>query len=191
MIMLSLVMVFSPVFDRLSGYHYVHPALMAGRGSVLQAAIQEQTVVGLPLRLRIPAIHVDAVVERVGIASDGAMDVPKGPLEVGWFDLGPRPGEKGNAVIDGHFGTIKGIPAVFNNLYTLRAGDKIYIEHGQGTITTFVVRELKRFGPTDDAVDVFVSSDGKAHLNLITCEGEWNKITKLYSERLVVFADVE
>jgi hypothetical protein len=36
---------------------------------------------------------------------------------------------------------------------------------------------------------VFASNDGGAHLNLITCAGEWNKGKKSYSERLVVFAD--
>jgi len=39
------------------------------------------------------------------------------------------------------------------------------------------------------ATDVFTSSDGKAHLNLITCDGIWDKNAAQYSERLVVFAD--
>lgn len=189
MMVLSLVIVFSPVFDHVNGYSYVNPVLAAGRGSVLDAADRVSTAVGIPVRLKIPALLVDAVVERVGVTSNGDMDVPRGPAEVGWFHLGVRPGEKGSAVIDGHFGTIKGVPAVFNNLHTLREGDKIYTEDEQGATTTFVVRELKRYGPNDDAVEVFVSSDGKAHLNLITCEGEWNKVTELYSKRLVVFAD--
>jgi len=35
------------------------------------------------------------------------------------------------------------------------------------------------------------SSDAKAHLNLITCEGVWDKVSKSYSKRLVVFTDRE
>ena len=43
-------------------------------------------------------------VEDVGLTPGGAMDVPKGPSDVAWFDLGPRPGEVGSAVIAGHEG---------------------------------------------------------------------------------------
>lgn len=146
---------------------------------------------GLPTHLRIPAINVDAVIEHVGLAPDGAMDVPKGPADVAWFDKGPRPGENGSAVLAGHFGWKDNIPAVFDNLSSLRKGDKIYVENDKGELTTFVVRESRLFGEKGNATEVFSSSDGKAHLNLITCEGVWNKETESYSERLVVFADKE
>jgi sortase A len=119
------------------------------------------------------------------------MDVPKGPDNVGWFKLGIRPGEKGSAVIAGHSGWKNNIPAVFDNLHKLKKGDKIYFEDKNGKGTTFIVRELRSYYPTADAEDVFISSDGKAHLNLITCEGIWNEVTKSRSERLVVFTDKE
>ncbi len=117
------------------------------------------------------------------------MDTPKGPADVGWFYFGPRPGEKGSAVIAGHEGWKNGIPAVFDNLYKLRTGDKIYVKDAKGTTTTFVVRGSRTYGEHDDASGAFYSNDGKAHLNLITCEGIWNKATKSYSNRLVVFSD--
>jgi hypothetical protein len=53
------------------------------------------------------------------------------------------------------------------------------------------VRELRTYGPDEYASAVFRSSDGKAHLNLITCEGTWNSAQKSFSNRLVVFADKE
>ena len=143
----------------------------------------------LPIRLKIPKINVDSVVEHVGLTSDEAMDVPKIPRDVAWFKLGPRPGESGSAVIAGHFGFKKG--SVFDNLYKLGKGDKLYVEDEKGAITTFIVRETLRYDPKVDASDVFSSSDGKAHLNLITCDGTWNKISKSYSQRLIVFTDKE
>jgi hypothetical protein len=57
--------------------------------------------------------------------------------------------------------------------------------------TTFVVRESRSFNPNADASDVFNSNDEKSHLNLITCEGSWNKDSKSYSQRLVIFTDKE
>ena len=70
-------------------------------------------------------------------------------------------------------------------------GDKIYVEDEFGIIATFVVREKRLYDPNVDASDVFGSSDGKAHLNLVTCEGVWDEVTKSRSKRLVVFADKE
>jgi len=156
-------------------------------------ALYEQANVnsGLPVRLNIPKIDVDAAIEYVGLTSDGAMAVPTGPTDTAWFDLGPRPGDSGSAVIAGHEGWKDGIQAVFDNLYKLQKGDKIYVTDGQGIATAFVVREMRTYGGDQDFSDVFRSSDGTAHLNLITCAGVWNKAQKSYSDRLVVFTDKE
>ena len=144
-----------------------------------------------PARLKIPSIAVDAPVEYVGLTAEGAMDVPKDPDNVAWYNLGPRPGERGSAVITGHYDWKNNMPAVFDDLHTLNKGDKIYIEDEDGTMFTFVVREIEIYDKDADALEVFSSSDGKAHLNLITCTGVWNKAEKTYSDRLIVFTDKE
>ena len=152
---------------------------------------QEQASFGLPLRLKIPSINVNAVVEHMGLTSDGAMDVPESPDNVAWFELGPHPGENGSAVMAGHYGWKNGKGSVFDDLYKLREGDKLYVEDDKGTIISFVVRGNRRYDPGADVPEVFDSNDGKSHLNLITCEGIWDKASKTYSERLVVFTDKE
>ncbi|HLD27236.1 MAG TPA: class F sortase [Patescibacteria group bacterium] len=152
---------------------------------------QEQTNVGLPVRLKIPEIGVDSAVIPVGLTPDGAMDVPKGPTEVAWFNFGPRPGENGSAVIAGHYSWKNNIPAVFDNLHKLNKGDKIYIEDEKGANNIFVVREIRIYGKNADASDVFASSDSGAHLNLVTCTRIWNKAEKMYSDRLIIFTDKE
>ena len=174
-------------------YFIPKSSFQGGSASVIEntVALQKQTGVELPVRLKIPSINVDALVEYVGLTSDGAMDVPKGPDNVAWFNLGPRPGENGSAVIAGHYGWKNNIPAVFDNLHKLRKGDKIYIEDEKGAKTVFVVREIQIYDKNVDASLVFGSSDGKAHLNLITCTGVWNKAEKTRSDRLIVFTDKE
>jgi sortase A len=139
--------------------------------------------------LRIPKINVDTEIESVGLLHKGEMDVPKDISHAAWFNLGPKPGEKGSAVIDGHYGWKDGISAVFDNLSKLKRGDKIYIENEKGITLTFIVRETKIFGENEDASVVFSSNDGGSHLNLITCGGAWSKTVKSYSDRVVVFAD--
>lgn len=143
-------------------------------------------------RLKISTINVDTSIRPVGLASDGAMVSPKSPNDVVWYKLGPRPGEIGSAVIAGHYGHWKnGQGSAFDDLDKLKKGDALSVEDGKGAVTTFVVREIRSYDPSADASDVFISNDGKAHLNLITCEGVWNKISKSYSKRLVVFTDKE
>ncbi len=152
---------------------------------------QEDARYGLPIRLKIPKIKVDAAVEYVGRTPEGAMDVPKNQENVAWFELGQRPGENGTAAIAGHYGRKNNRASAFDTLYKLRKGDKIYVEDDKGEVITFVVRESRRYDPDADASDVFGSNDGRSHLNLITCEGAWDEASQSYSHRLVIFTDKE
>jgi LPXTG-site transpeptidase (sortase) family protein len=143
---------------------------------------------GLPIRLAIPAINVNANIQQVGVTPKGEMDVPNNSIDVGWFKLGSRPGEKGSAVIDGHFNDKNGEAGVFFNLYKLKKGNKLYIKDDKGIITTFIVRESRIYN-TGYAEEVFSSNDN-AHLNLVTCDGVWDGTKKSYTKRLVIFADI-
>jgi len=149
----------------------------------------EEANIGLPVRLKIPAINLDAAIEYVGLTPNGAMGVPSTLVDAAWYNLGPRPGQKGNAVIDGHRSSRSWIPGVFDHLDDLSVGDNLYIEDDQGTIITFVVREIRIYDPEDDASDVFKLSDS-IHLNLITCSGDWDTVQKSFNKRLVIFTDV-
>lgn len=165
----------------------------------LNEVVQEQTELyqdqenfGIPLRLIIPGISVNASVKKVGLTSDGAMDVPRNQDDVAWYQFGPHPGEIGSAVITGHFGVwVNGRGSVFDQLHSVQKGDKLYVEDENGTTSTFVVREMRRYEPDADATEIFTSTDGKAHLNLVTCDGDWNALSQSFSERLVVFTDKE
>lgn len=151
----------------------------------------ENITSGLPVRLKIPNIDIDVAIENVGLTPDGSMAVPKSTSTVGWFELGQRPGENGTAVIAGHYGPTNGKPSVFDNLSKLQEGGKIYIEDDRGITISFVIRKSDSYNPTADATQVFSSDDELSHLNLITCEGAWDKEKKNYSSRLVIFTDKE
>ncbi len=147
--------------------------------------------VGLPIRVQIPVLSINAAIEEVAVASDGAMAAPKFPFETAWYKLGPRPGETGNAVIAGHLDWKYGAKAVFTDLHNVKAGDKILVQDHQGTTITFIVRVIRIYSPNANTSEVFNSSDGKSHLNLVTCSGSWDGNSKAYTQRLVVFADKE
>lgn len=166
-----------------------------GSGSLFASVMSffepRNVILSLPINLRIPKINIDATIEQVDLTTDWSIDVPKKINDAAWFDLGPYPGENGSAVIVGHYGWKNGEHAVFDDLHQLNKGDKIYVEDEKGLTSTFVVSEVKTYDQNDNASGVFTSNDGKAHLNLITCEGVWNKTKKSYSSRLVVFSDKE
>lgn len=151
----------------------------------------EEARVGLPATIIIPAINVWAPVESVGLTEKGAFDVPEDPAHVGWFNQGPRPGEKGVAGMDGHFGWRDGLPAVFDNLSRVQIGDTVLIQDVDGLVIHFVIYDIRTYEKDADTSDIFHVTDDGAHLALITCQGEWDALHQSYSSRLVVFAKVE
>lgn len=158
---------------------------------ILTAAKRKQTV-GLPARLTIPVIDVDTTILSMGLTSRGKMAMTKSLNDVVWYNLGERPGDNGSAVIAGHHdGKGNGEASVFDNLYKLNKGDKIYAQDDNEVITTFIVRKIRRYDLNEKATEVFSSNDGNSHLNLITCDGVPNPVSKSYPKRLVVFADKE
>lgn len=170
----------------------VYTANQAGSAvPVVVANPESYKSAGVPVRITILKINVDAVIQPVSLTNDGTMEAPKGPAETGWYTLGVRPGEIGSSVIAGHSGWKNNIPAAFDSLSKLRVGDKISVVDDNGAIIAFVVRKIQTYDPNANALGVFDSSDGKAHLNLITCDGIWNAASKSFSERLVVFSDKE
>lgn len=143
-----------------------------------------------PVQLKISRINVDTATVPVGINAEGDMDIDENPEQAAWYKLGAKPGQEGSAVIAGHYGWKNGVASVFNDLHTLVAGDEISTVGEDGKTVTFVVTRLMTYMPNQDATDVFRSDDGKAHLNLVTCQGSWNNSESTYSERLVVFSDL-
>ena len=117
------------------------------------------------------------------------MATPKSPDIVGWYSLGTPIGNTGSAVIVGHLDGITGKPAIFYNLKKLKKGDTINYIDRNGTVITFMVREIRLYDVNADSSDIFISRNG-IHLNLITCSGAWNKYKKIYEDRLVVFTDL-
>ena len=143
---------------------------------------------GLPIRLEIPALGVNAVIEHVGLTKDLAMDVPARVEDVAWYKLGYRPGERGNAVIAGHLDTIRGAPAVFWDLESLEPGDEIFVLGLDGVKHRFLVDSHTRY-PYDGAPvqQIFGPAD-QPQLVLITCKGKWDRVNRNYSHRVVVYA---
>ena len=147
---------------------------------------------GTPARLIIPAIGVDANVQSVGLywRGDGTMGIPTNFTDVAWYNLGPRPGMPGSAVIDGHFDGRNVKEAVFYNLGQLKTGDLVEVVDKAGKTFQFRVVATKSYDANASTADIFGGDTSKARLNLITCAGDWDKTQKTYNKRVVVFTEL-
>jgi hypothetical protein len=147
----------------------------------------------IPVRLVIPAIEINASVESVGIRSDSDLATPtQHPWEdVGWYDLGPFPSERGSAVIDGHLDRPGGYPAVFWRLRDIQVGDDVQVIGNAGKALHFRVTRIAYFPPDQAPLqDIFGNLGGK-YLNLITCAGDWIPSQHQTTLRLVVYTSLD
>lgn len=144
-----------------------------------------------PAELSIPKLSVHTPIEFVGNASDGNMDVPKDDMHVAWYEPGFLPGQKGNAVLAGHFDRKDGGPAVFYNLNKLEKGDEIIVTDANAKLLTFIVVDKTKYPVDTFPVSKVFGPSNEKYLNLITCEGVFDPAKKLYSDRLVVRAQLK
>ena len=162
-----------------SGHHASSPAAAAATPTPTRQP-------HVPAQLVIPKINVNAAVEQVGVDQSNNMAVPSKTTDVAWYKFGPKPGQPGDAVIDGHLDWYNG-PAVFWSLSKLQAGDEIDVMGQDGAKLRFQVSETQSVAYTSHPAGLFATS-GTPRLSLITCAGSWDKNKKIYSERLIVDA---
>lgn len=144
----------------------------------------------IPVRLIISAIGINALIESVGVRSDGDLATPtRHPWDdVGWYSLGPHPGERGSAVIDGHLDRPGGYPAIFWHLRDIRVGNDIQVINSAGQTLHFRVSRIAYYAPDQAPLQDIFGNLGGTYLNLITCAGDWIPDQHQTTLRLVVYA---
>jgi hypothetical protein len=143
--------------------------------------------VAVPVRLRIPAAGVAASVQRLGRAADGTIQVPSRPMIAGWYAAGPRPGQRGPAVLLGHV-DYGHRPAVFFRLAELRPGALVYVDRADGSTARFRVTGRLQV-PKNRFPSRLVYHPGLApELRLVTCGGSFDAATGNYRNNVIVFA---
>jgi LPXTG-site transpeptidase (sortase) family protein len=145
-----------------------------------------------PVRLIIPALAINAPVEEVGTQPNADLATPtKNPwLDVGWYKLGPQPGERGSAVIDGHLDRPGGFPAVFWHLRDLHLGDELLVKNISGKTLHFQVTRIELYTPQDAPIQDIFGNWGGTYLNLITCAGDWIPSQHQTNLRLIVYTSL-
>jgi hypothetical protein len=145
-----------------------------------------QVAAGRPVSITIPTAGVEAPVVPVGLRPDRSMEVP-GVDQAGWYELGPRPGEAGPAVIVGHVDSRSG-PAVFYRLGQLRRGDRIAVGQAGGGSRSFLVERVERQAKEALPVERIWNRTTQPVLRLITCGGSFDRSTGHYRDNIIVYA---
>jgi sortase (surface protein transpeptidase) len=144
-----------------------------------------------PVRLLIPSVGINAPIEDVGVTPDNDLAVPvRNPwVDVGWYGSGPRPGERGSAVIDGHLDRPGGSPAVFWHLQDLLMGNEVMVIDASGKTLRFHVTSTAFYSPQEAPIQEIFGNETGTYLNLITCAGDWIPSQHQTSLRLVVYTE--
>jgi LPXTG-site transpeptidase (sortase) family protein len=162
------------------------PAYAAPDGAAPTASPSPPPANPSPIRLLIPKIGVDARIEARGLDSNRNMLTPNDFRDVAWYNLGPMPGQAGNALMNGHVDWWTGA-AVFTRLSDLRPGDAVVVVRRDGTRINFKVTRQQTVTANARVASLFAPSP-VATLTLITCTGVWDPRIMSDTHRLLVSA---
>jgi len=180
--------IYQTFFFRVYPTPVVHPHSLTAQADAVSNPPQ---VIYVPKLLSIPKIGVNATIVAVGLDSQNRMDVPNNFVDVGWYNLGYKPGEKGSAVLDGHSDNFHGDPAVFYKLDQLSKGDQIIVADQTGKQYTYIVTDNEVYPYDQLPLQQIFASHDQARLNLITCHGQWDNLTQTYNQRTVIYSTLQ
>jgi sortase (surface protein transpeptidase) len=190
-----------------AGVFVITRALTGGSGSLPAAALVIPPNVGTavptpsavptaapmaasaPVRIEIPVLGVSAPVMRLGLNSDGTVQVP--PLDnhnlAGWYDGSVTPGQRGSSVILGHVDSSTGI-SVFFYIKNLRPGNQIKMVRADGSTATFAVDGVQKVEKSTFPTHTVYGNVSYPSLRLVTCGGPFDSATGQYLDNIVVYS---
>ncbi|GAA3539771.1 hypothetical protein GCM10022222_24220 [Amycolatopsis ultiminotia] len=159
------------------------PSSAASSGRVL--ALPKST----PVSLDIPKIGAHSSLVPLGLNADKTVQVPpvRTPLQAGWYEYGPTPGEIGPAVVLGHVDGNKQ-KGIFYRLKELRPGDDVTISRQDGRTAHFVVTKTDQVSKDVFPSDAVYGDTDDAELRLITCGGAFDRSARSYVDNILVYA---
>jgi sortase (surface protein transpeptidase) len=142
-----------------------------------------------PTEISIPKIGAKSSLIALGLNADRTIQVPpvEQPMQAGWYDKAPTPGEIGPAVILGHVDGSKK-PGIFFRLKEMAAGDEIVVSRQDGSAARFKVTKVEQVSKKDFPTDLVYGNTEGPELRLITCGGVFDHSAKSYQDNIVVFA---
>ncbi|WHT20307.1 class F sortase [Crossiella sp. CA-258035] len=168
------------------------PAAPAGSSAeTTSAAPAEVAALGrsTPAKVRVPKIGAESSLVALGLNKDQTIQVPpvSQPMQAGWYDGAPTPGEKGPAIVLGHVDGA-GKPGIFYKLREVAVGDEVLVDREDGKTVRFVVHETQQVAKKDFPTERVYGDTERPELRLITCGGIFDKGARSYQDNIIVYA---
>jgi len=144
-----------------------------------------------PNGIEIPKLGAKAPIVGVRTLPDGALEVPRDPKTVGWWNGGAKPGAaRGTAILDGHV-NYNGVDGVLSRIGSLNPGDTVYLvglHNGKKMRLRFTVTGVRTYHKTALPYRQIFDQKSVGRLAIVTCGGPFNAQTGNYLDNIVAFA---
>ena len=165
-------------------------------------AASRRCVAGVPARLVIPALGVNASFQSIGVDASAPSDAqgrkplgnPSDRTQAGWYSAGPRPGSgTGTVIANGH--TYHDGSAIFKESFasTVATGQRIDVVQVNGTVCSYQVQQVWRDVSKSDYPTIVSSQglydfSGPERLFLATCGGPFDPSGQNYDHISMLIA---
>lgn len=164
------------------------PAPIPTRAADPASAGAVDTPGAVPARLSIPPIDASLPISAVGVASSGAMSIPKDPRRAGWYRYSAGAGaDEGATVLAAHVDSRRYGAGPLAKLRSLKKGDPIRLTSKAGT-EVFVVKDVLVLDKDGLDLDALFDRAGPHRLHVVTCGGSFDTRTGHYEDNVVVTA---
>ncbi|TYB43918.1 class F sortase [Actinomadura chibensis] len=142
-----------------------------------------------PVRIRIPAIGVDAPVLSLGLNADGTVQEPSltQPSLTSWYNGGAAPGERGPAAFYGHVDTRATGPAVFYDLGRLKPGAEVGVLRRDGRTAVFQITSIEQVPKSRFPTQKVYGRTSDPTIRIMTCGGEFDPSTRHYRDNVIAY----
>lgn len=143
----------------------------------------------VPTEISIPKIGARSSLVPLGLNPDRTIQVPPvdQPMQAGWYDKAPTPGEVGPAIILGHVDGKKK-PGIFFRLKEMAVGDEVLVSRQDGTTAQFKVTHVEQIAKREFPTDKVYGDTQGPELRLITCGGQFDHTAHSYLDNIIVYA---
>lgn len=140
-----------------------------------------------PVELRLAGRSAPVV--PVGVEPTGQVEVPVDVDTVGWYRHGPEPGAPaGSTVIVGHVDdAVQGL-GVLADLRDLQPGADVEVRRSGGEVVRYRVVAREQWDKGEVPMDRLFDASGPHRLVLVSCAGDFDEVTRSYSDNVAVTA---
>ena len=164
------------------------PSASPGQGGTPTVRFGAFLPASAPTSIEIPAIGLRSTTfVPLRVQRDGTISVPGTAQEVGLYDAGPTPGQRGPSIVAAHVDTPSGVPGIFYQLGRVEVGNVVKVAREDGSHLTFTVDRVTAFRKSQFPTELVYKGDfTRSEIRLVTCGGPTDSRNE-YRDNVVVF----